>query len=281
LHIGGLTNSIRIDGLATGGSFITAPSATTDKIMYADANGDVRTMAAGTTGQLLTYTAAGPAWSTATSNDWSITGNAGLSAATNFLGTTDNTDVLIKRQNEEALRVYPGGTLIGIGNTSTGVVPLAGFGTRLMWAPAKAAFRAGSINGAQWDNANVGAGSAAFGANNTASGVNAFVSGSGNTVSGQNSVAFGNSNTVTATHALVSGNSNNAAGNYSVVFNNTASSTAAATTSMAGGFQSQTQANLSIAIGWADTAKGVASVAIGGFSNEARSDYSFAAVITT
>ncbi|MBK7148408.1 MAG: hypothetical protein IPH78_06185 [Bacteroidetes bacterium] len=208
-------------------------------------------------------------------NAWNVTGNAGLSAATNFLGTTDNTDVLIKRQNEEALRVYPGGALIGIGNTSTGVVPLAGFGTRLMWAPAKAAFRAGSINGAQWDNANVGSGSAAFGANNTASGVNAFVSGSGNVVSGQNSVAFGNSNTVTATHALVSGNSHNAAGNYSVVLNNTASSTAAATTSVAGGFQSQTQANLSIAIGWADTAKNLASVALGGFSNEAAGDYSF------
>lgn len=206
---------------------------------------------------------------------WNTVGNAGLSNAVNFLGTTDNADVIIKRQNEEAFRAYPGGALVGVGNTSTGVVPVSGFGTRLMWAPAKNAFRAGNVNGTQWDDANVGIGSAAFGANNTASGTNSFAAGNGNTVSGQNSMVIGNGNTVTATHALVSGNGNNAAGNFSVVFNNTASSTAAATTSMAGGFQSQTQANLSIAIGWADTAKGVASVALGGFSNEARADYSF------
>lgn len=206
---------------------------------------------------------------------WNTVGNAGLSNAVNFLGTTDNADVIIKRQNEEAFRAYPGGALVGVGNTSTGVVPVSGFGTRLMWAPAKNAFRAGNVNGVQWDDANVGIGSAAFGANNTASGNNTFAAGNGNTVSGQNSLVVGNNNTVTATHALVSGNGNNAAGNFSVVFNNTASSTAAATTSMAGGFQSQTQANLSIAIGWADTAKGVASVALGGFSNEARADYSF------
>lgn len=222
-------------------------------------------------------------------NEWSIIGNAGLNNAINFLGTTDNADVIIKRQNEEALRVYPGGALVGIGNTATGLVPVSGFGTRFVWAPAKNAIRAGSVNGAQWDNANVGSGSAAFGANNTASANNSFAAGNGNTasgtqsvafgnnntVSGQNSMVSGNNNTVTATHALVSGNSNNAAGNFSVVFNNTASSTAAATTSVAGGFQSQTQANLSIAIGWADTAKNLASVALGGFSNEAAGDYSF------
>lgn len=40
-----------------------------------------------------------------TNNDWSLTGNAGTTYGTNFLGTTDNTDIAIARNNTTKIRV--------------------------------------------------------------------------------------------------------------------------------------------------------------------------------
>lgn len=394
LELSGLTNGVRIGGLATGGSFITTPSATTDKLLYSDANGDVRALANGSSGQVLTINGSGvPTWTTSSSTDWSLTGNSGTTAGTNFIGTTDAIDWVIKTNNTERARFLstgffgvgltaPGayvditgtsagtnslqlrsgntssgttssqvvfsfnnttnyrhniktrhnsgsgngnaidfylwnqgtdaagtigtkqvvtiegnnGGMVGIQTTTptaglhvagnygilstgtfgTGAIPTTGAGTRLMWYPAKAAFRAGSVSGTQWDDASIGSYSAAFGQNNTASGAQSVAFGNNNSVSGTNSFVTGNGNTVTATHALVTGNGNNAAGNFSVVLNNTNSSTSAATTSIAGGFQSQTQANLSFAIGYADTATSQGAVALGGFSNLASGSNSFA-----
>jgi hypothetical protein len=110
LELSGLANGVRIGGLSTGGSFITTPSATTDKILFADANGDVRAMTAGTTGYVLTYTASGPAWSApGGSSGWALTGNASTIAGTNFIGTTDGVDFVIKTNSTEAMRVVNGG----------------------------------------------------------------------------------------------------------------------------------------------------------------------------
>lgn len=112
LHVAGLTTGARLEGLATGGSFITAPTATTDKVLFADAAGDVRALASGTTGQQLTLTATGPAWQTST--DWRTTGNAGTVASTNFIGTTDAIDFVTRTNNVEAMRVTSAGR-VGIG----------------------------------------------------------------------------------------------------------------------------------------------------------------------
>src|SRR5687767_2134518 len=51
-------------------------------------------------------------------------------------------------------------------------VPAEGAGTRMMWYPNKAAFRAGQVNGTQWDAANIGEWSVAIGQNARASGSN-------------------------------------------------------------------------------------------------------------
>ena len=112
LHVSGLTTGVRLEGLSTGGSFITAPSAATDKLLFADAAGDVRALASGTTGQQLILTATGPAWQTTT--DWRTTGNAGTVASTNFIGTTDNIDFVTRTNNTEAMRVTNAGR-VGIG----------------------------------------------------------------------------------------------------------------------------------------------------------------------
>ena len=51
---------------------------------------------------------------------------------------------------------------------SMGTIPVSGAGTRMMWYPPIAAFRAGYINGTQWDSDNVGQYSTAMGLNTTA-----------------------------------------------------------------------------------------------------------------
>ncbi len=50
-------------------------------------------------------------------NTWKTTGNAGTTPGTNFLGTTDNTGLVVKTNNSEQMRVTSGGNM-GIG-TST------------------------------------------------------------------------------------------------------------------------------------------------------------------
>ena len=48
--------------------------------------------------------------------DWSLTGNAGTTAGTNFIGTTDAVDFVVKTNNAEVARVTSGGK-VGIGLT--------------------------------------------------------------------------------------------------------------------------------------------------------------------
>ena len=46
---------------------------------------------------------------------------------------------------------------------STGTTPVSGQGSRMMWVPTKSAFRAGYVDGTQWDDASIGYYSTAFG----------------------------------------------------------------------------------------------------------------------
>ncbi len=95
---------------------------------------------------------------------------------------------------------------------SAGPPPVSGAGRRMLWYSEKAAFRAGYVNGTQWDQSQVGIYSAAFGDNNEVSGQSAFASGSGNTVSGNQSIAFGSSNTVG--NGMAMGSNNNLSSTY-------------------------------------------------------------------
>lgn len=87
---------------------------------------------------------------------------------------------------------------------TTGAVPVTGAGIRMMWVPAKKAFRAGEVTGTQWDDANIGPWSFASGYNNQASG---FMS-----------VAMGNSNSANGDYSLALGTNSVADGNSSVAF---------------------------------------------------------------
>ena len=73
---------------------------------------------------------------------------------------------------------------------TTGTTPVSGGGTRMMWIPAKGAFRAGVVT-AQWDDANIGLNSFATGNDTKASGQASFAAGLVTTASGGYSTAFG------------------------------------------------------------------------------------------
>lgn len=117
--------------------------------------------------------------------------------------------LIVKSGGTTVLRVnVDGGTQItGIydGDPAGGSVPVEGAGTRLIWYPKKAAFRAGTVAGTQWDAANIGNysvafgqdvrasadASAAFGLRTTAAQQSSFAAGEDNTASGAASVALG------------------------------------------------------------------------------------------
>ncbi|TYZ11405.1 hypothetical protein FY528_06835 [Hymenobacter lutimineralis] len=83
-----------------------------------------------------------------------------------------------------------------VGNTAADP-PQEGSGARLLWYPAKAAFRAGYVNGTQWDGANIGLYSVAIGYNNRASGDYGVALGNGSSAAQTSSVAIGEGNVAT------------------------------------------------------------------------------------
>lgn len=102
LHVAG---NVRVDGLAGAAT----------RIVGANAVGTLVIVAPGINGQVLTQTAGGPIWQNA-STDWTILGNTGTSAITNFIGTADNTDFVTRTNNTERMRVTNGGS-VGIGTS--------------------------------------------------------------------------------------------------------------------------------------------------------------------
>ncbi len=75
--------------------------------------------------------------------------------------------------------------------------------TRLWWDKSKGAFRAGTAESTQWDDANVATWSTAVGHNITASGVSAFACGDTNIASGESSFAVGYGNTASGVQSAV------------------------------------------------------------------------------
>jgi hypothetical protein len=147
-----------------------------------------------------------------------------------------------------------GGLLL---DSTNGTTPVSGAGTRLMWIPNKAAFRAGSVTGPQWDDVNIGSYSFAGGNNTIASGSNSTSMGEGNLASGPNSTAMGYSTTASGTYSTAMGVHTNATGIYS---------TALGIYTNASGWGSIATGNASNAIGTYSTAMGYSTSASGELS---------------
>jgi len=107
------------------------------------------------------------------------------------------------------LQVQGGAVLF---NGTIGSTPTSGEGTRLMWIPAKAAFRAGYVSGAQWDDASIGLYSFAAGDNTVASGGYSTALGYATTASAFKSTAMGDTTTASQESSTAMGRSTTASG---------------------------------------------------------------------
>jgi hypothetical protein len=150
----------------------------------------------------------------------------------------------------DSLRVGGEGSFVATGTydaATTVPAPVSGAGTRMMWYPEKAAFRAGYVTVTQWDASNIGILSAAFGYNTTAS--------------GNASNAFGYNTTASGSYSTALGYGTEASGSYSIAVGNNA--TASGNTSTALGFQTVASNYYSIAVGAYTTATNTAATALG------------------
>jgi hypothetical protein len=90
-------------------------------------------------------------------------------------------------------------------NPNAGSPPVEGAGSRMFWFAAKAALRAGTVSGGQWDYLNIGTYSIATGNNNTASGESSASFGFGNTASGYTAFTAGSGNVASAFYSAAIG----------------------------------------------------------------------------
>ncbi|MCF2497304.1 MULTISPECIES: tail fiber domain-containing protein [Dyadobacter] len=92
------------------------------------------------------------------------------------------------------------------------LLPHVGEGQRLIWYPAKGAFRAGSSNGVTWEENAIGNNSTAFGSSNLALGSESMAFGLSNQATGNSSIAFGENTSASGMASASLGNSTNASG---------------------------------------------------------------------
>ncbi len=169
------------------------------------------------------------------------------------------------------------GGIIARGTFGSGnVLTASGEGTRLIWYPRKAAFRAGTISGAMvdyWDDANIGNYSAAFGINVKASGQSSVAMGAAAKATGGWSTAMGLATTASGNFSTAMGVGTKASGEFSTAMGN--NTTASGKLSIAAGQKTVASGMISTALGEDTIASGIYSLAIGR-GIEARGDYSIA-----
>jgi outer membrane murein-binding lipoprotein Lpp len=154
----------------------------------------------------------------------------------------------------DRFRVDSAGGVVALGQITLGIIPASGAGTRMMWHPAKVAFRAGYADaGGQFDESNIGYYSIAAGALVTAA--------------GNYSVALGNQNTVEA-----SAQCGTAIGSGNKVWGSGGS---IGTCGMALGLNNDVLDQAGVAIGHNNWSDGNAAVAMG-YTTTADADYSMA-----
>lgn len=200
---------------------------------------------------------------TGATNRWVLYANSGLNlwnGSTRF--SVDNSGNAKSSNHMEVTKSLQVGTstqafgsdaggIVAIGSGSTSLSSISGAGTRLLWYPKKAAFRAGQVAGAQWDDANIGTNSFAGGLSTTASGAASVALGSSTTASGaQSSVLGGSSNTASNTSASVLGGSSNTASGVSSAVTGGSSNTASGSASIVlGGSNNQATGLTAVALG--------------------------------
>lgn len=159
-----------------------------------------------------------------------------------------------------SIGLRPDGSIVA-GGVEGAPIPASGGGFRMMWHGGKAAFRAGFVDGAEWDEANVGAGSTAFGVGTRATALSSFAAGHGTIAAGVGAAAFGQDSVAQAVTSFAAGDRARAEGGSSLAIGHLVTATGGE--SVALGFQSRAEGPWSFAAGNTAVASGAASVAFG------------------
>ncbi|MBW3572521.1 MAG: hypothetical protein KY467_15575 [Gemmatimonadetes bacterium] len=136
-----------------------------------------------------------------------MTGLLALAAPAHAQSATDSA-FAVSKGDSSLFRVNRNGTAFFGGTYNSGNpsgVPMEGSGVRMFWYPGKAAFRAGQVNGTQWDDANIGLYSTALGQDVRALGDNAIAVGLRATAANTGTVAMGEDVTATGAYSVVLG----------------------------------------------------------------------------
>ena len=190
-------------------------------------------------------------------NDWIINGNDMYSGVSERVGIGTSAPL-------SKLHVSDTSGVLFEGQFGTGTIPIEGPGTRLMWYPGKAAFRAGRSAATEWDDVNIGFSSVAYGFATEASGNNAVAMGSVTMASGSNSTAMGNFSIASGSAATAMGWNSTASGEFATVMGQ--GTLASGKNSLAIGAASHSEALNSAAFGLNTTANGTNATALGSFT---------------
>jgi hypothetical protein len=215
-----------------------------------------------------------------TSGNWNLSGNLGTNPIVNFIGTSDVSDLVLKTNNLERMRIMSNGR-IGIGTSaplgslhiigndgfidegtfgSGATLSLSGAGTRMVWYPKKASFRAGTVIGNAWDDVNIGDYSFAIGYDTRAIGKYSFSGGQTSSATKDNAMAFGFNSIASGYASIAIGSQATASGYCSIALGRgaVANDTGGVSLSYHGG-----AGRYAVAFGYYTNASGKNSVAMG------------------
>jgi hypothetical protein len=158
------------------------------------------------------------------------------------------------------------GGFVVYGERFDGAIPAEGRGTRMMWYPAKAAFRAGDVGkrtsaNDQWNDENVGQSSVALGRDTKASGFSSLATGSLTSASGLTSTAMGDFTIASGETAMAMGKGTNASGDVSTAMGDNTIASGDFSTAM--GIDTEAIGNTSVSMGNGTEASGTAATAMG------------------
>lgn len=173
---------------------------------------------------------------------------------------------------QSLLQVKGGAVLF---DSTIGITPVSGAGTRMMWIPEKVAFRAGRVTGTDWDASNIGFASFAAGWNVRASGANSIAMGIDAVASNLQSTSIG-SGTASGYRSFSLGSATQASGaadafaiGYATISSGSASlaggefSIASGDQSFSFGDSCRALGNKSVALGDSSAATGTSAFSIG------------------
>ena len=158
-----------------------------------------------------------------------------------------------------------------IPGTTTYYPPASGAGIRMMWYPQKGAFRAGAVNGTQWNKDSIGLLSFSSGYNSKAIGTVSTSMGGNTTASGYYSTSMGEGTTASGYASTSMGFGTNANGHYSTSMGIETNANGDYSTSM--GEFTKANGNWSTSMGRGTIANGNYSTGMG-FFTKAKSDHS-------